>query len=75
MYLISVYYVRTYYRLAYSSTGIWYNLKQSPLEYLLILTPALNTAFAFFFWITENPTREEYRYYEKLNGQHHKLHM
>ena len=72
MYLISVYYVITYFHIAYSTKGIWYHLKMKPVEYILAFIPAVNTAFAIYFWVTENPTREEFRLQDKkVNGQHH----
>ena len=70
LYLISVYYISRYYKLAYSQQGIWSSLKIHPLEKFLIVLPSINTAFAIFFWLTENPIREEHRLQHlKVNGR------
>lgn len=67
LYIISAQYVRVYYMLAYSPTGIWSCLKQNTLEWILIFIPAFNTAFAIYFWFTEHPTKIEH---QKQNRQH-----
>ena len=72
IYFISVYAVGKYFKLAYSKKGIWNNLHICTLEKILIVLPSINTAFAIFFWVTENPIREEHRLeHLKLNGRKH----
>jgi len=60
IYIISVYSIGRYFSLAYSQKGIWLSISPKPLEFLLIICPCLNTAFALMFWITENPIRTEF---------------
>jgi len=71
IYIISVYSIGRYFSLAYLQKGIWSSISPKPLEFLLIICPCLNTAFALMFWITENPIRTEFRLgpQGKINGR------